>query len=70
MPKFLFDVKLFASIYVDADSEEQARQMMLDRIHGKTANLGSWDNGDPILADVSFDDVENDELIEIDGEAV
>lgn len=68
MHEYLFDVKLFAAIRVTADTEAEARQMMRDCIDCATANLGAWPNGDPIICEVSLDEPENDELIEIDGE--
>ena len=70
MHEYLFDVKLFAAIRVKASSEAEARQMMKDQIDANTANLGAWQNGDPILAEVSLDEPAYDELIEVDGEAV
>lgn len=68
MHEYLFDVKLFAAIRVNATSEAEARQMMKDSIDCATANLGAWPNGDPIVCEVSLDEPENDELVEIDGE--
>jgi hypothetical protein len=68
--EYAFDVKLFAAIRVKATSEAEARQMLKDHIDAADANLGAWPNGDPITCEVSLDDPENDELIEVDGEAV
>lgn len=70
MHEYLFDVKLFASIRFRADSEEHARAMMREHIDCNTANLGAWPSGEPILCEVSLDEPANDELIEVDGEAV
>lgn len=70
MHEYLFDVKLFAAIRVKADTEEQAREMLIQHIDCNTANLGSWPNGDPILCEVSIDDPSCDEVVEINGEAV
>lgn len=70
MHEYLFDVKLFAAIRVRAGSEAEARKMMVGCIDASTANLGAWPNGDPIIAEVSLDEPPNDELIEINGEAV
>jgi hypothetical protein len=66
--EYLFDVKLFASIRVRAESEDQARRMMREHIDAADANLGAWPNGDPILCEVSLDEPDNDALIEVDGE--
>lgn len=70
MHDYLFDVKMFAAISIEAASEAEARQMLKDAIDGKSANFGAWPNGDPIICEVSLDEPENDDLIEIDGEAV
>ena len=67
MADYLFDVKLFAAIRVTAESESEARENVRMNIDGATANLGCWDTGEPILAEVSIDG--EIELIEIDGEA-
>lgn len=68
MPKYLFDVKVFAAIRVTAVSESEARENIRTKIDGATANLGCWDTGEPILAEVSIDG--DLDLIEIDGEPV
>jgi len=70
MHEYLFDVKLFAAIRVRAKSEAAARKLIGEHVNGSLANVGSWPNGDPILFEVHQDDGENDDLIEIDGEAV
>lgn len=67
--EFTFDVKLFATIRVSAETEREARNM-LTVLNGNEANLGAWPDGDPILAVVSQDNPDEDTLIEIDGEAV
>lgn len=67
MTEFAFDVKLFATIRVEAGSEEEARQLVRERVDCADANFGAWPSGDPILAEVSVDDDELP-LIEIDGE--
>jgi hypothetical protein len=66
--EYAFDVKLFATIRVTAESEEQARQMIREHVDCADANFGSWPNGEPILAEATVDD---DELpcFEIDGES-
>lgn len=72
MKEYFFDVKLFASIRVKAESEAAARATIADCIDCADANLGAWPNGDPILCEVSLDDNERDNmpLIEVDGEPV
>lgn len=70
MAEFMFDVKLFATIRVNADSEREARRMINAVLNGADANFGAWPNGDPILGTVSQDNPDEDTLVEIDGEAV
>lgn len=70
MHEFLFDVKLFAAIRVKAKNEAAARALIMAHVDGSEANLGAWPNGDPIVCPVSLDEPENDELVEIDGDAV
>jgi hypothetical protein len=65
--EYLFDVKMFASIRVKAADEATAQAMLRAEVYSATANLGSWPNGDPIIAEVSVDD-DNPDIIEIDGE--
>ena len=66
--EYAFDVKLFATIRVQAESVDEARQMVREHVDCADANFGAWPNGDPILAEASVDDDELP-LIEIDGEA-
>lgn len=70
MNNYLFDVKLFASILVRADSEAEARRLMKEHIDGSGATLGVWANGNPITCEISLDSPENDELIEFNGKAI
>lgn len=70
MKEFLFDVKMFASIRVHAEDEKTARAMLRAELDCCSANLGAWPNGDPINCEISMDDEEGGELIEIDGEYV
>jgi hypothetical protein len=67
MPEYLFDVKLFAAIRVNAENETDARQMLCEALDCASANFGAWPNGDPILAEASQDG--EADLMEIDGEA-
>ena len=68
MTEYMFDVKMFASIRVKAESKEQAEAMIALHLDCADANFGSWPNGDPILAEASVDGVID--LVEVDGEAV
>lgn len=56
MAKFRVDLTLFASVQVEAPDETTARRLIDEHIHGASANLGAWPNGDPILTEVSLDD--------------
>lgn len=67
--EYAFDVRLFATIRVEAQSEEEARALIREHLDAADANFGAWPNGDPILAEASVDDHEMP-LIEINGEAV
>lgn len=69
MKNYLFDVKLFSSIRVNALDEKTARAMLREALNGASANFGAWPDGAPIVADVSLDDDPAD-LVEIDGEYV
>lgn len=66
--EYAFDVKMFATIRVRASSQGEALKMLRQALDCASANLGAWDNGDPILCEASLDG--DPDLIEIDGEAV
>lgn len=68
MKSFLFDVKLFASIRVPAETEEEARRLLKTHVECADTNFGAWPNGDPILGEASVDD-DWPELIEEDEDA-
>ena len=72
MHEYAFDVELKASIRVKAVDEYEARAALARHIDSNTANLGSWPNGDPILAEVSLalNEEKEGRLYEIDGEPV
>lgn len=53
MPQHSFDLQILTSVTVKADSEEEARDIIRDRMHGVEANFGAWENGDPIVAEIS-----------------
>ena len=67
--EYAFDVKMFATIRVNADSEAEARAILAEKINCASCNAGAWANGDPILFEASIDDYEGGCLIEVDGEA-
>lgn len=70
MAEFAFDVKLFATIRVEASDEATARVLLQENLSAADAHFGAWDHtGEPILAEAVLDDDQPD-LIEIDGEAV
>lgn len=67
--EYAFDVKLFATIRVKAETEDQARAMLREHLQCADTNFGAWPDGSPILAEASVDD-DHPDLIEINGEAV
>ena len=67
--EYAFDVKLFATVRVKADTEEEARVYLCAYLDCADCNGGAWANGDPILFEATVDD-DSPELIEVDGESV
>jgi len=66
MNEYLFDVNLFATIRIRAESEAEARATILDHLDCACINAVAWPNGDPILFEAS---VKGEPfLIEINGE--
>lgn len=55
MKRYVFDVKLFATIRVKAESEDAAREMLYQALLGADANFGAWPDGEPILGEASID---------------
>lgn len=55
MNEYLFDVKLFASVRVQADTEKEARRMLADALDAADINAGAWPNGDPVQFEASQD---------------
>lgn len=72
MHEYLFDVRLNASIRIEARSEAEAIKI-IESIDANTANLGAAPNGDPIVCEVSiFENAAGGALkaVEIDGEEI
>lgn len=67
--EYLFDIKLFASLRVKAESVVEARKLLASVLDCAEVNCGEWPDGSPIVGEASLDDDDPD-LIEIDGEAV
>ena len=65
---YLFDVRLFASIRVPAENLADARRQLRDKIECAECNFGTWENGDPIIAEATIDD-DCPELIEVEQES-
>ena len=63
MPAYTFDVKMFATFTVTADTEDQARRILNESVDGNEANFGAWPDGSPVLAEVGFDG--DHELMEV-----
>jgi hypothetical protein len=66
--EYTFDMKLYASIRVEAASEEEAKRLIDAHMHCAESNFGAWPNGDPILGEVSING--EPALLEVDGEAI
>lgn len=58
MPEYTFDLKLFTTINIEAETEEEARNLVRNHVDGGFTNFGAWPNGDPILSEVYVDDDE------------
>ena len=69
MSLFLYDVKLFATVRVRANSEQEARSALRGEIDGAEVTIGTAPGGEPITAQLSVDD-EHPELVEVNGVAV
>lgn len=67
MSEYLFDVKLFASVRVEAESEDAARKLLAETLDGASCNAGAWPDGAPVLFEASLDG--EADLMEVDGEA-
>lgn len=68
MPEFLFDVTLRATVRAQGETWEEARKNLIrDFGDAETVNLGSFENGDPILGEVSIgtDDLMGFELVDL-----
>lgn len=68
MPQFTFDMRMVASITVEAGTAEQARQWLIDALDAASTNFGAYPNGDPILGEASLADDVGPVLSMIDGE--
>lgn len=68
MAEFMFDVKLFVSVRVNAATLEKAQDMVLIAFHCADSNFGNWSDGSPITGEACLDG--DPDLIEIDGESV
>ena len=55
MSNYLFDVKLFATVHVNAVSEREAMNKVAEAFDGASCNAGAWPSGDPILFEAYTD---------------
>lgn len=55
MKEYVFDLKLFATIAVPAQSESEARKLIATHIDSASTNFGAWPDGSPILGEASAD---------------
>lgn len=67
MAEFTFDIKMFTTITVSAESYEEAEGLIKD-LDCCDTNFGAWPNGDPILGEATVDG--EPDLIAINGEFV
>jgi hypothetical protein len=63
MRTFTFDVKMFASLDIKAESESEAREKLVELLSGASANFG-----EPPYDEVILDTEDGGELTEIDGD--
>lgn len=64
--EYVFDVKLFATVRVKANTKAKAVALLKDTLDCASFNAGVWPNGDPVLFEASVDG--EPDLVEIDGE--
>ncbi len=55
MNSYTFDVKLFATVSVNAVSEREAMNKVAEAFDGASCNGGAWADGTPILFDAYID---------------
>lgn len=55
MSSYTFDVKLFATIHVNANSQKEAQELVEQYVDGASCNAGAWPSGDPILFEAYTD---------------
>lgn len=67
LKEYTFDVKLWAAVRVTAESEGKARAKMREYLSDFTLN---HDHNGLKIEGMSAEDTNEDELVEIDGEAV
>lgn len=53
--EYLFDVKLFASFRVPANSEVEARRMLTELMDCASINVGALPDGSPLIGEGSTD---------------
>lgn len=64
--EFAFDVTLTAAFRVNAETEDEAREMLKEHLDSADSNFGAWPDGSPILAEASLGHILD--LYEIDNE--
>jgi hypothetical protein len=68
MPNYLFDVKLFATLRLDAPDTHTARRWLSEALDCAEVHCGALPSGDPLVGEASPDGELN--LVEVDGEEV
>lgn len=65
MSEYAFDIRLMATVRVNATTERAARALVRAHLGAADVNAGAWPNGDPILFEAFADD--DLDLLEVDG---
>lgn len=63
---YLFDVKLFATVRIDASTQAEAENHLRRLLDCATCNAGELPDGSPLIIDISIDG--DLDLVETDGE--
>lgn len=69
MPKYTLDVKVFAQVQLEAETEAEAIEAARDFLGEGEMRLGECKDGSPLCATLSLDDSDPD-VVEVSGEGV
>ena len=68
MTRYLYDVQLFVTIPIEAESEDKAYAQVVGMLQDASLNAGCYEDGSPVLLDVGM--IDGIDLVEVDGEPV